>query len=122
MNLEVRTEWVRLLRFGDYRQGHGYLHRLDEDGTAVFCCLGVLCDLAVRAGVVDARRGSNLVRYGAVGEVGALPNEVVEWAGLSSVDPPVVGRTLSSWNDGDALRGLEPVGFKRIADLIEAQL
>ena len=33
-------KWVKALRSGDYKQGHG---RLRTDDT--FCCLGVACDL-----------------------------------------------------------------------------
>lgn len=41
---EVREEWVRRLRSGEYRRGNGRLRR-ERSGTDFFCCLGVLCDV-----------------------------------------------------------------------------
>jgi len=46
MKLEVKKLWIEALRSGKYEQGRG---ALNKDGK--FCCLGVLCDLAVKAGV-----------------------------------------------------------------------
>lgn len=46
---EIMREWVRRLRSGGYRQGRNRLRLNDE-----FCCLGVLCDLAVDRNVIDA--------------------------------------------------------------------
>ena len=42
MNKEIKAEWVKALRSGEYKQGGGALHRGDH-----FCCLGVLCDIAI---------------------------------------------------------------------------
>lgn len=41
----LRTEWLAALRSGEYRQAPGALQANDASG---FCCLGVLCDLAVK--------------------------------------------------------------------------
>lgn len=46
---EIMREWVRRLRSGGYKQGRSRLRLNDE-----FCCLGVLCDLAVDRNVIDA--------------------------------------------------------------------
>lgn len=46
MNQEVKKMWVEALRSGEYQQGK---HHLNDNGK--FCCLGVLCDLAVKDGV-----------------------------------------------------------------------
>ncbi len=40
MQNELRSEWVKALRSGEYVQGEGKLYS-DYDGT--YCCLGVLC-------------------------------------------------------------------------------
>jgi hypothetical protein len=43
VNKQLRDEWVKALRSGEYQQGRGGLRSEDK-----YCCLGVLC--AVRAG------------------------------------------------------------------------
>ena len=47
MKPEIQAEWVAALRSGEYKQGTGVLRSEANE----FCCLGVLCDLAVKAGV-----------------------------------------------------------------------
>ncbi len=49
MDTAIKAEWVDALRSGDYAQGGGVLRRGNN-----FCCLGVLCDIAVKHGVIDA--------------------------------------------------------------------
>jgi hypothetical protein len=45
----IKAEWVAALRSGRYNQGQSQLRYLqEEDGSAKFCCLGVLCDLYAR--------------------------------------------------------------------------
>ena len=44
-------ELVAALRSGDYKQGHNLLCRLFPDGTKTWCCLGVACDLGIKAGL-----------------------------------------------------------------------
>lgn len=42
---EFYREWIRALRSGEYVQGRGALRKDDS-----FCCLGVVCDIAVKHG------------------------------------------------------------------------
>lgn len=112
MNQEVKKKWIEDLRSGEYEQGHGSLNQKNK----YFCCLGVLCDIhSKETGTpwVDGGYG-DLYKYMESG--GILPREVRDWAGLSSYNPVVCGRTLSSLNDRD----LAP--FEEIADLIEEYL
>lgn len=46
MNPEVKTKWLAALRSGNYKQGRMALKRGVGDGTADYCCLGVLCDIS----------------------------------------------------------------------------
>jgi len=46
---EIKAQWVAALRSGEYVKGRNHLQK---DGK--FCCLGVLCELAVKAGIVTA--------------------------------------------------------------------
>jgi hypothetical protein len=48
---ERALELAAALRSGEYEQGKNLLCRKLDDGTMTWCCLGVACDLAVKAGV-----------------------------------------------------------------------
>lgn len=49
MLTKEQVEWNRklitALRSGEYQQAQGALRRIEEDGSAGFCCLGVACDI-----------------------------------------------------------------------------
>ena len=82
MRKDIKDEWVRRLRSGDYEQGQGYLRFGDK-----YCCLGVLCDMAVEAGVIEETHGpsekfSLFVSVGGGFQTQMLPPSVAEWSGL----------------------------------------
>jgi hypothetical protein len=117
---EVREAWVAALRSGRFEQGQGFLNK---DGK--LCCLGVLCEVAIEAGVpvkkqVDSEYGdpSNI----SYDEHGAFPPESVrEWAGVNAPDSWIVEvdgleRTLPYLND------FSDYTFEQIADVIEASV
>jgi hypothetical protein len=114
---DVLARWVAALRSGDYRQGTGRLRRGDLPDGVRYCCLGVLCELARTAGVVElTSTGAYRAPSGEDGVTpfkGVLPPSVRRWAGLTDADPRVAGAALSTWNDH---RG---ASFGRIADLLE---
>lgn len=119
MNSEVKAEWLSALRSGEYEQGNGALNR---DGK--YCCLGVLCDLAVKAGEVTSAAEAHTTFYDGHD---SLPSpKVAEWAGLDRINPTVKMpdgclADLASLNDsGHDMSG--PFSFSEIADLVEAQL
>lgn len=123
MNTDIKTRWIAALRSGDYEQGYTLLN-----SNGKFCCLGVLCELAVDDGVVTAKdepiSGNPGMRYTALGDVydssiTTLPWTVRNWAGLTSGDPMVGDErsyTLTQWNDEIQ------ADFNEIADLIEKNL
>lgn len=123
MNPEIKEKWVAALRSGEYEQANGTLHKIEQkDGKEVhsYCCLGVLCELAVADGVVEPKRhlGRDVGGYGPNAEVWFLPIPVREWAGMDSGDPEVeYGEyvNLSSLNDVNKL------SFTEIADVIDNQ-
>lgn len=129
MNAEIKAQWLTDLRSGEFQKGKGYLQ--GADGR--FCCLGVLCEQAVKAGVAQKAQtpdGSweyaGIPREGSMAygdcSVGTLPNAVRDWANLLSNNPRVRVENgfplenLSEVNDETTLE------FPAIADLIEAQL
>jgi hypothetical protein len=116
MKQEIKERWTTALRSGEYEQGVGYLR---YEGK--FCCLGVLCDLAVKDGVMREKKlPSGSYGYGDDKLVGSLPVEVRDWADLPDGDPEVPFKNLpfplSMLNDEKEL------SFKLIADIIERQL
>lgn len=122
---EVKSAWVGALRSGAYKQGKGALvsKTFSADGTAeglVFCCLGVLCDVAIKMGLDLARKESSYdIGYGSASGTAVLPDEVVRWAfedGKGAHDPVANGFALSGWNDA------KDADFVKIADLVEDYL
>lgn len=153
MNPEIKAKWLDALRSGDYTQGQRYLAvKNKQTGEFDFCCLGVLCDLAVAEGAIDPptvidywsglEGGENLVHAykvdessnpsGSPTESRVLPPKVQAWAGLDS-DSPGYTKDFATCGDPDcdcggpsavALAGENDNGvpFSEIADLIEEHL
>lgn len=127
MNPGVKTLWVEALRSGEYKQGRMELHSANNE----FCCLGVLCSIAVKQGVISKPESyGGAYRYGKTetnaGSSAYLPRAVQTWAGLDNSDPKIAGAFLSQLNDGieNALDGVVEAQktFAEIADLIEEHL
>jgi len=80
----IREAWLEALTSGEYKQGKSYLHQKTKKGEDRFCCLGVLCDLAVKARVIDAPEEDEdrVVVYD--GDAEKLPNSVLDWAKLKN--------------------------------------
>lgn len=125
MKLDIAKQWTAALRSGEYLQGDGALRKGDD----TYCCLGVLCALAAKEGVVEFSAPDDQHRhYFVVGDEGYnhtayLPRVVQEWAGLNDTDGSRVDYdyfwttqgqqpTLASANDAG-------VDFLEIADLID---
>lgn len=107
MDKEIKAQWLAALRSGEYAQGAGALSR-----NGLHCCLGVLCELAVEAGVASVVRGATggvhgttMDVFGATGdrEAAVLPRLVSVWAGLdptgSFVQPGGFFTSLAGIND-----------------------
>lgn len=120
MNPEIREQWCAELESGKHNQGQGYLHRIDRTGHEMKCCLGVLCGIAVEAGVIPApsarsENGGLVYQYGEMANGGVLPQEVKDWAGITW-DNGTYGEdaTLSAKNDRGAT-------FPEIAQIIREE-
>ena len=140
MDATIKTEWLDDLRSGNFHQGEGKLHTStrNEDGTErhEFCCLGVLCERAVAAGIVERVDVSDDYAAGEDHKVYAYaptegpnagvpyphypPPAVAVWAGLPSgdtnpyVDTETGRRVIANVND-------EGATFTDLADMIENQ-
>lgn len=141
MDAEIKKRWVEALRSGEYSQGKGALRAQSADS---YCCLGVLCDLAVKdgaAGWVPYDQHSYLAVYHpSQDEVYTtlsrqdylvLPQAIADWAGLRGVSPEISTDAVDDerltdidWDGTDfvGLTNLNDGGFtfEQIADLIEA--
>ena len=109
MNKQIKEDWIKALRSGDYEQTRGNLHDMENK----FCCLGVLCDLAVKSGVdIDIDRNNHgYITYDK--NSGNLPRYVRKWSGIiDNLEDSSSLYTLMSLNDHGS-------SFNIIADKIE---
>jgi hypothetical protein len=111
MDASIKAEWISDLISGEFEQTGGVL-KGREGG---YCCLGVLCEQAVRKGVIPPahvdRMGWHL--YGDESRSDVLPIEVQRWAGLES-NTGLYGEEGSLAFDND-VRGYT---FPQIAEVI----
>lgn len=147
-NQQVMQQWYEDLLSGAYSQTKRTLQRVspgDPDldaGDVGFCCLGVLCDQAVKAGVIpdpsiydEPLGGGHVMDYGGGDpetEDGAgtafLPPKVQEWAGLTDRNPWVTYVTPDFHDDDEVhtrsanlsdLNDEEGLSFAEIAELVK---
>ena len=121
MNVEVKTELVKRLRSGNYRQGNNYLNKAGK-----FCCLGVLCEIAVENGICERKIDDDYFSNGATyiddttsqyGASGVPSRKVTCWAFNEIFIPKdKLGQSLVTMND--TLKW----SFEQIADFIEESL
>lgn len=128
MNPAVKEQWVQALRSGEYEQGAAFLK-----ANGKYCCLGVLCDLAVKAGVIEEIEPTDVVgsMFGVESDWNGtiLPYAVEAWAGLDRSSPYVQtvefgAIELTVLNDGDGAEdpAVQPQTFEFIASAIEESL
>lgn len=116
-----RAELLRRLRSGEYRQGLGRL----RSSSGEFCCLGVIADMGVEAGVATWRledfweEGPVVEDMSGNTDANYLSPDLVDWIGLNSfhgrldIDAERNVVSLAEANDAGYT-------FEQIADLIEA--
>lgn len=118
----AKEAWLKALRSGEFTQGKNRLAASNlKNGAVEYCCLGVLCEVAVRNGanVTKASKDGHEVSYDNRSQW--LPNSIANWAGLEDGDPIV------STDDGrltplSYLNDIEEMSFEEIARLVEEQL
>lgn len=110
MNPIVKEKWVKALLSGQYQQGIAHLHIGNK-----YCCLGVLCDLAVQEGIIDPPILKDREYQYAGQHTCTLPTAVSDWAGVDCIGALPTRDTLAWMND----RGVSFVG---IADAIQTHL
>lgn len=126
MKKEVADLWIAALESGEYAQAIGTLQQTEDTrlGDKVypkgFCCLGVLCEVAIKNGFhVEKMSEGGLKKVAYDGAYDYLPNTVREWAGMKSTsgefsiedDPDRDSAELIDLNDNGKT-------FKEIAQII----
>jgi hypothetical protein len=116
----VRKLWVEALESGEYRQETGQLakHYSPSKGGTSYCCLGVLCELAVKHGIIPAPSKEAGVYVYADNHL-LVPDEVKDWVGLSDTSGTYNDNystyTLANMNDVDM------DSFAEIAEFIRSK-
>lgn len=131
MNPNVKVIWLEALRSGLYQQGRSLLKYQDVSSEQMYyCCLGVLCDLAEKQGIVRSER--DVVRnrrddrtevtycFGEHGRA-SLPEEVMNWAGIDSPFGQLQRWVNGIYSELAALNDGGGYNFLQIADVIEEQ-
>jgi hypothetical protein len=125
---------VEALRSGEFPQGFGRLANMLSGGKIQYCCLGVMCEVAIRNGVqLEITEGEGARRYDGV--EGLLPVRVAQWLelggkelGMDLSDDPLARLVspLVSSSAGQQAMELSSLNdtfewtFNEIADAIEA--
>lgn len=96
MKQEIVDRWITKLRSGEYNQTNGFLGSTVErpDRPAGYCCLGVLCEIAVEDGILTRQSfDTGSVAYGDEEEFNTadyqqsfLPASTVAWLGRETPD------------------------------------
>lgn len=111
MKQTVKRKWVSALRSGEYKQTKGKIRNGNQYGMT-YCCLGVLSDLAVKAGVCTQKEAF-------CGNEHVLAVKVMNWAGLELPNPeiPHIDHARISY-----LNDTLGYSFDKIADEIQRNL
>lgn len=107
--VEYMTEWVTALRSGKYKQIDGMLY----NGYG-FCCLGVLCEIGVKKGIL-IRKGDSYTNVKDPSDFStkALPNVMQKIFPMrTDLKPNILMRMNDVYEDT----------FDDIADVIESEL
>jgi len=125
---EIAEIWALALESGLYEQGKGHLvlHH-PSSGPPKYCCLGVLCDLANKAGVktpFGAAQENALPGLGGwnFGTNGAnLPDCVTEWAGMDSASgdfgPGSIDSLMIHNDNGDSFPEIAAIIREHVEEL-----
>lgn len=81
MKKDIAEKWVAALRSSKYKQGHSVL----QNKYGEFCCLGVLCELAVNENIIPPpTMESDRVIYDIMDTTGISSTKIREWSGLQT--------------------------------------
>lgn len=106
---KIMSEWIAALRSGEYAQGEGVL----RSGN-LYCCLGVLCEVAIKNGIIPlGQKAESDGIYEYDGNHATLPATVRVVLGIDQQGSSSIYDPLTYLNDTTRL------SFSKIADVIE---
>jgi hypothetical protein len=124
MNADIKADWLVRLRQPERVQGYDRL----KDAEGRQCCLDILMEMGVEAGIQEPPKLADGRYYeypnsSGPDEAGLLTRQVIDWSGVSDLDPSVgVPDEYPDYAGSCGLSGLNDSGifsFTKIADLIE---
>jgi len=128
---QVQAAWIAALESGEFEQGKSRLRERGETKDT-FCCLGVVAELAVSAGVIPVPavpvyvgEGYNYTDSKSWNSTGVLNGTLREWVGLSTANggfqtpPDVTG--MVHWRSLTELNDAKNYTFKQIAEVIRSR-
>jgi len=117
-----RDEWVAGLRSGEFAQGRGHLAE-KYDGSLAFCCLGVKCELDVRAGRHNIVRKGDAANTGtwSYGIEGTMMSDTMPTDPILKVWGLPYGQAQDLAHANDVMDD-EHMTFAQVADWIEANV
>lgn len=124
MKPEIAKIWTEALRSGKYEQCTSVLRSTDNK----FCCLGVLCELAVKESIIEPPVLQEKDYYIYEGtSYGILPIKVQEWAGMKNTNGWYDVKKDSKGNTIEIIalykhNDVDKMTFDQIADIIEANV
>lgn len=107
MNANAK-KWVRALRSGKYKQTQ---NQLADNEEGAFCCLGVACELAVKAKVIS--------KYNPNGAY--LPEKVRKWLGIRQREGRYLDTEHYAYTFLTVDNDVEYKSFEDIAKIIESE-
>lgn len=118
MRKEIADLWTAALRSGKYKQTRGFLKT--EEG---FCCLGVLCELAVESNIIKGPTYQDMEgerKYYYAKSRYDLPTEVREWADINT-DEEIGPKNLMLVVMNDGPNYDDGMSFDEIANIIDTE-
>ncbi len=133
MKKEIKDRWLSKLRDPEMKQTPGALGYKSKDGAEQFCCLGVLCEIAVEDGVLTREILDNgtfqYITTDGERQRMVLPYAVQRWAEIAE-NPEVNVTGFDVTIDGgereyaslSELNDYAGKSFSQIADVIDKTL
>lgn len=125
MNIENAWFWHKALKSDKYKQGRDVLRNSDDK----FCCLGVLCDVAINNGVkvewlINPGQNAKIksLKYATCPQIDSTApiDEVYEWLGIKPSSHTIIHNlsmiNFMGMNDKDGF------DFDQIADELEKEI
>lgn len=122
VNKEHMRQWIAALRSGEYPQARGTLKKVLSGGGFAYCCLGVVCELAIKDGVpvrVTRHVDDYEVFYRFDGLHALLPPQVAQWLGTDSNPGVNIAPIGAHYSDCVSTNDRLLWDFGKIADALE---